>query len=758
MGSSKWDWRPGSSRPECIANLHLCRALLRIYRSVRLPIDDMDMTAVARAFWPLLRRHPQELLAAVSQYRWQGTGRRRRRQADPDEADGLRAWFVEQLKDRRQLPMQAPDGLEPVGEGMLQDAASFRPVLDAVAKDLSSLISQRPLPVERRLGLLAKLLQLNRLELGFLRLCACAELGTLGTGPFGYARSPTRMIQAVQQAILAPDEHTVRAMFRRDSRLARSGLLDRDSFGSCHDMEDLLRLSRNGSLLLGSGATTAEQMAELILKRLPNPGEDALDWTHLEDRTGLLVRILRHGLAKRASGINILLYGTPGTGKTEYARRLVESVGADGFAVVEMDADGDPASRSERLSSLMLTQVFAPPGHSIVVLDEAEDIFQADYNHPLARVLGKPEDSKAWMNSLLECNRNPVIWVSNRVEHIDPAYLRRFTYCLEFPTTPRRVREKIAQMHLEPVGCTPEAIRSIALVQAASPALVASAARIASLAKLGAGEVDQGVKTALKDMLSAAGAEFVSSVPERSTRFDLRYLRVSGPVSAAQMIEGLARAGRGRAILSGPAGTGKTQLAAEVAAQLGRELVYRSASDINSMWFGESERKVARMFRECDPQGEVLFLDEADTLLGSRDSAQNRAEHAVTAEFLRQVEAFAGVFVCATNYATRVDAALLRRFEFRLELLPLDARQRFELFCETAFDWSPQAGKPLPELAWNLRARLDRLTLLTPGDYANVIRRTKTLRLDLDAAGWLEHLESEHAVKPQAGRATMGFV
>ena len=162
-------------------------------------------------------------------------------------------------------------------------------------------------------------------------------------------------------------------------------------------------------------------------------------------------------------------------------------------------------------------------------------------------------------------------------------------------------------------------------------------------------------------------------------------------------------------LLGGPPGTGKTQLEAEIAQQLGRELTYKTASDINSMWYGASERNVARMFTECDATNEVLFLDEADTLLGARESAGHRADRAVTAEFLRRVEAFEGVFVCATNHSAEFDSALMRRFVFRLNFKPLSAAQRSRLLCESALGWNPASADPLPALDALQDARLNRL-------------------------------------------------
>lgn len=754
------DWRPESAKPDNVANLRVCLALLRIYRGVQLRSADMDYASLAMPFWPLLRRQRDLLLSALGKARIPALRKRGKPgRAGEDAQEQLTRWLSMFAGRRRCLPLSAPDNavLEIVGDAMVHGSATLRPLLDAVEADLDSLVASRRFERDTNVEHLSQLLALTPAEQRFFSLAAAACASGIGTAPFAAATGPTRLFQAIQVALGIASEHEVRSMLRRSARLLRSGMLDINGVSPTHDMEDLLRLSRVGMLLLTSKAKTQEALAATILKQAPVPSKQALEWPHLEERTQLLHRILAESLAGRQAGMNILLYGAPGTGKTEFAARLVRQVGASGYSVSDRDADGDPASREVRLASLMLTQVFAPRGRSIVVLDEAEDVFQGEYNNALGRTFGRRDQSKSWINSLLEANVSPVIWISNRIEHMDPAYLRRFSYCLEFPATPRRLRLAVARAHLEAVGCSPPVVDAVAADPYVSPALVASAAGLIRLAKLDGSGADAAVKLTLGDTMKAMGRSFRSSVAERSTRFDLRYLNTKGAVSAQAVVAGIERLGRGRVLLSGPPGTGKTQLAAEVAQRLGRELAYKTASDINSKWFGDSERNVARMFEECDPQRDVLFLDEADTLLGSRQGSAQRAEVAVTAEFLRQIEAFQGIFMCATNFRASLDLALLRRFEYRLELQALDCGQRRALFCESALGWGGDGEEPQPALDTHVGTRLDRMDQLTPGDFANVVRRVRSLQLHLDAGGWLDELQAEHETKPGVGRKTIGF-
>jgi replication-associated recombination protein RarA len=265
---------------------------------------------------------------------------------------------------------------------------------------------------------------------------------------------------------------------------------------------------------------------------------------------------------------------------------------------------------------------------------------------------------------------------------------------------------------------------------------------------------DLAVRTLVDEHARAAGHKPVPLAAGRATRYDTRYLNVTGNATPERIVGALQSQGSATLMFCGAPGTGKTQFAAELASRIDRQLVVRTASDINTMWYGESERNVAQMFRDCDPKAEVLFLDEAEVLLGSRESASHRADRAVTAEFLRWLEVFEGTFICATNHAAQFDAALMRRFTFRLEFRPLSQAQREMLYAELALGWSATNESP-PALDGQTVSRLARLDQLTPGDFANVSTRIRKLALETSA--WIEELEEEHRAKDGGRSARIGF-
>ncbi|MES2978004.1 MAG: ATP-binding protein [Pseudomonadota bacterium] len=749
------NWDPLSPKPAPVANLRLVLALLRIYRESPVSPEEVDICSLARTFWPVVRLKKSLLLACLEGSSPPHGFKRYSPRSGEDSAACVTEWVSSQ--NTGELPLDPPPDfmLAVIGEAFFRPQSRHMPLLEALERRIVRLLATRRITMDANVELLSKMLKFNALETRFLHLCAAGFTSTLGIGQFQLRPGSSNVSRGFALALGTPDEVSVRGMFQRGSPLIRSGFLRVERWTFNTDMEDMLSLSNLGMHLLN--ASCPEDIPALVLKTLEPGTNDEISWPHLEERAAMLERALVCALAQKKPGVNILLHGGPGTGKTQSASALVKRAHAQGFSIDEKNEDGDGANRSTRLASFLLTQVFAAPGQSIVVLDEAEDIFQGNYNGSIARMMGKTDDCKAWINQMLETNVHPVIWISNRVDHLDPAYVRRFTYCLEFPTTPRALRLNIARSRLEPVGCTAPLLDAIAADPHVSPALISLAAQFCALAGAQGPAADRAVQLMVGDTLKTLGHTRQATVPERSTRFDLRYINCKGSITSEAVLAGLSHRKRGRLLLSGPPGTGKTQLAAEIAKCLGRELVYKTAADINSKWFGESERNVAQMFEGCEADSEVLFLDEADTLLSSRDGPSNRAELAVTSEFLRRLEAFDGVFVCATNFRQHIDAALLRRFEYRLEFLPLSMAQRQFLFCEHALGLQPSQALH-QSLDAALSSRLERLDLLTPGDFANVVRRAESLQLNLDATGWLDELEAEQESKPEGGKYMMGFV
>ena len=252
------------------------------------------------------------------------------------------------------------------------------------------------------------------------------------------------------------------------------------------------------------------------------------------------------------------------------------------------------------------------------------------------------------------------------------------------------------------------------------------------------------IRRAVKHAQSVFGRGRTEQLRESVTSYSLANVNLAGRFSAEDILSALRKNPTGSLCFYGLPGGGKTQLAEHYSVELDLPIIMKSASELLSMWLGETEQHIAAMFAEAESEGALLFLDEADSFL--RDRALARAEWAVTQvnELLQRMERHPGIFIAATNLMRDIDAAALRRFTWKLEFLALRPEQAWHMFCaETGIDPAGGDASHLEDLA----ARLGAIEHLTPGDFATVKRQANMLAQELSPEDWLEQLAAEAKAK-----------
>jgi SpoVK/Ycf46/Vps4 family AAA+-type ATPase len=116
---------------------------------------------------------------------------------------------------------------------------------------------------------------------------------------------------------------------------------------------------------------------------------------------------------------------------------------------------------------------------------------------------------------------------------------------------------------------------------------------------------------------------------------------------------------------AGPPGTGKTICAEAVANAVGMKLLVVDYAEAESMWVGQTPKNIAGVFRAASEQNAVLFFDEADAIATRRSSGgplpYDREMNLTVNVLLRELEAFNGIVIFATNLAANFDPAFERR-------------------------------------------------------------------------------------------------
>ena len=146
----------------------------------------------------------------------------------------------------------------------------------------------------------------------------------------------------------------------------------------------------------------------------------------------------------------------------------------------------------------------------------------------------------------------------------------------------------------------------------------------------------------------------------------------------------------------GLSGTGKTELVKQIAKKNNRIRLLVDIASIKSMWVGESEKNIKRVFKEyaealktCE-LAPILFFNEADAILNKRrkiESSSDQMLNSMQNLLLQYLEDFEGIFMATTNYINNLDEAFDRRIVYKKEFVLPNENTRIQILQDLFPHW-----------------------------------------------------------------------
>ncbi len=205
-------------------------------------------------------------------------------------------------------------------------------------------------------------------------------------------------------------------------------------------------------------------------------------------------------------------------------------------------------------------------------------------------------------------------------------------------------------------------------------------------------------------------------------------------------------------IFYGPPGTGKTMTAVSFGKSLKKKILSFDCSKILSMYVGESEKNVRKIFdtyydiKEKTKSEPVLLLNEADQFLSARStgigSSADKMHNQMQNIFLEQIEKFEGILIATTNLLENIDPAFSRRFDYKIafekpnfkervklwqKMLPKNAQYEENFNIETLAKYDLTGGQ-INIIIKNtaLRVAVKENPIFTTSDFISMIQREKS--------------------------------
>jgi SpoVK/Ycf46/Vps4 family AAA+-type ATPase len=174
-------------------------------------------------------------------------------------------------------------------------------------------------------------------------------------------------------------------------------------------------------------------------------------------------------------------------------------------------------------------------------------------------------------------------------------------------------------------------------------------------------------------------------------------------------------------LLHGDPGTGKTELALQLAKAGNRPIFKLDVTQIKSKWVGESEKNLKNFFSDynrhlkTENAEPVLLLNECDGLLSKRmavNTSVDQMTNSLQNILLENLENFQGILIATTNLTINLDSAFERRFLYKIHFPAPGSEIMSKLWKQS-----------IPGLSITEARQVAENFKFTPGEMLNVARK-----------------------------------
>ena len=530
-----------------------------------------------------------------------------------------------------------------------KDRTIFIKKLKKILADLQTKIPVRNTVYEKRFNMIKDIYALDKEEASIFEFCLIQELNNIFKEFFCCFDGDA--LQIFARVFLG-------IRFGRTDRITDSLYyknLTNNRRGNIEICPDVLKVFDNPK------CDNIQKIISILLGDAEKSTLSKLDFKHIEKQQKKVVKILKSAVKKKQKGVNILLYGNVGVGKTEFAKLVANTASIPIYAVKTEKDNFTEAKREDRLVDLYSKQhILSRAKNSCILFDEAEDVMNRGFSF-----MGSA--SKGYLNKVLETTSVPVIWTTNNIYDVDPAFLRRMTYAIEFEKLSEENRLDIWKKVLKKnkLKIEKSKLKELNKSYDIPPSLIANAVHSTKMIDGDENDFEDFIENVARVVTKKKNVKTKKGFEIKSYDINL----VNTDIDMDDLTQKIKKSGKLNfsLCLYGEPGTGKSYYAKYLADILGVEVVFKRASDLMSKWVGETEQNIASAFAEAKSKKAMLIFDEADSFLQNRNNAQRSWEVAQVNEMLTWMESHEYPFVCTTNLLDTLDEASLRRFTFKIK-------------------------------------------------------------------------------------------